>query len=169
MSNDAPENLLSGPLHFNAVVRPHRSLSRKGFVIVMSILAVVNFGAGIIFLYHGAWPVFGFCGLDVALVYWAFRANYRAGNAYETVQVSDDDLLIRRVDPRGRVEAQRLQPYWAQLELVEEHDGATHLFVRSHGKRVEVAAMLSPEERMSFMRAFSVALGATKTRSISQA
>lgn len=155
---------LQGPLHFNAVVTPHRSLSRKGFIIVMSILMILNFSAGFLFLSRGAWPIFGFCSMDVALVYWAFQANYRAARAHETVQLSDDELRICRIDQRGRVRRVSLQPYWARLELVEEPDGATHLFVRSHGRGYELAHMLSPSERAGFARALQSALDAMKSR-----
>ena len=131
----------------------------------MSILAAMNLSAGLIFLRQGAWPIFAFCGLDVAIVYWAFRSNYRAARAHETVQLSEDELLIRRVDQRGHVRHVSLQPYWAKLDMVEEHDGATHLFVRSHGRGYELAGMLSPGERASFARAFQNALDRLKTRS----
>lgn len=155
---------LSGPLHFNALVRPHRSLDRRGFLIVMGLLALMNFGAGAVFIALGAWPVFFFCGADVALVWWAFRANYRAARAHETVQVSDDTLLIRRVDQRGHVRAIRLQPYWLRVDMEEEPDGATHLFLRSHGKSYEVARALSPKERMSFAHALRLALTEMKSK-----
>ena len=162
-----PDQMLKDPLYFNAVVTPHRSLSRSGFVVVMSILAVMNFSAGLIFLRQGAWPIFAFCGLDVAIVYWAFRSNYRAARAHETVQLSEDELLIRRVDQYGHVRRVSLQPYWTRLDMVEEHDGATHLFVRSHGRGYELARMLSPGERASFARALQNALDTLKTRPLS--
>ncbi|MDO8290750.1 MAG: DUF2244 domain-containing protein [Parvibaculum sp.] len=155
---------LNGPLHFNALVRPHRSLSKRGFLIVMGILVAINFGAGAAFIALGAWPVFFYCGLDLALVWWAFRANYRAAAAHETVQVSDDLLLLRRVDQYGRVRAIRLQPYWLRVDMEEEPDGATHLYLRSHGKSYEVARELSPKERMSFAYALRLALIEMKSK-----
>ena len=66
------------PALFVARLTPHRSLSRAGFVLVMAVLGAISFAAGMVFLLIGAWPVFGFFGLDVLLVYCAFRANYRA-------------------------------------------------------------------------------------------
>jgi uncharacterized membrane protein len=153
-----PDAKLEGALHFNAVVTPHRSLGRKGFVILMSVLVAVNFAAGMIFLLKGAWPVFGFCGLDVALVWWAFKANYRAARAHETVQLSDDELLIRRVDQRGHARSFSFQPYWVRLELVENPDESTELYLRSHGKSLELARVLSPSERLEFARALQKAL-----------
>ncbi|MGB3809049.1 MAG: DUF2244 domain-containing protein [Parvibaculum sp.] len=160
--DQAPEGKLEGPLHFDAVVTPHRSLSRKGFLILMSILAAVNFVAGMIFLIEGAWPIVGFCIADVVLVYWAFRTNYRAARAYETVQLSDNELRIRRVDQRGHARSFSFQPYWVRLELVENPDESTNLFLRSHGRSFEIANVLSPPERRDFMRALRAALDKMK-------
>src|SRR5215475_7576317 len=83
------------PALFAARLTPHRSLSQAGFVLVMAVLGAVSFAAGIVFLLIGAWPVFGFFGLDVLLVYWAFRANYRAAAAYEDVVVTPSELRVR--------------------------------------------------------------------------
>src|SRR3546814_13652527 len=49
---------------FDAILTPHRSLSPTGFLVLMSLVALVGFGIGIAFLTIGAWPVFGFCGLE---------------------------------------------------------------------------------------------------------
>jgi uncharacterized membrane protein len=153
-----PNRKLEGPLHFNAVLTPYRSLSPKGFLILMSAVVAVNFAAGMIFLLKGAWPVFGFCGLDVALVYWAFRANYRAARAHETVQLTDEELLIRRVDQKGRARGWSFQPYWVRVELVEHPDESKDVYLVSHGKALEIAHDLSQPERLDFARALSRAL-----------
>ena len=65
------------PTIFSAMITPHRSLGRVGFLVLMAVFGAVSFVAGIAFLLMGAWPVFGFFGLDVVLLYWAFRLNYR--------------------------------------------------------------------------------------------
>ena len=84
---------------FDAVLTPHRSLGPKGFLIVMVGVSAISFAAGIAFLLKGAWPVFGFFGLDVLLVYLAFRANYRSARLYETVRLTEDAVEVRRVSP----------------------------------------------------------------------
>src|SRR6202167_1788489 len=73
---------------FSAVITPHRSLSQTGFLIFMLCLGGLSFISGVAFVLMGAWPVCGFFGLDVLLVYVAFRANYRSGRAYEEVTVT---------------------------------------------------------------------------------
>ncbi|MBX3494824.1 MAG: DUF2244 domain-containing protein [Parvibaculum sp.] len=159
----APAAPLAPPLHFNALLTPHRSLSRKGFFIVIGIVAAVNFTAGAFFMAKGAWPVLGFCGLEVLLVWWAFRANYRAARAHETVQLSDGELRVRRVDAKGRARAFSFQPYWVRLALKENPDKSTHLHLLSHGRTLEVASFLSAPERKDFARALEAALVEQRT------
>src|SRR5580693_5356740 len=91
------------PALFAARLTPHRSLSRAGFLLLMAVLGGVSFAAGMVFLMLGAWPVFGFFGLDVLLVYWAFRANYRAAAAHEEVTVTASELRVRQVSHRGKI------------------------------------------------------------------
>ena len=69
-----------------------------------------------VFLLAGAWPVFGFFGLDVLLVYWAFRLNYRSAKAYEQVTVTPSELTVRKVSHHGRVSEWTLNPLWVRLE-----------------------------------------------------
>src|SRR4051794_39322235 len=89
------------PMLFSALLTPHRSLSSVGFFVVMGLVAGVSFIGGVVFFLIGAWPVIGFFGLDVALVYWAFRANYLAAAAYEEVTVTPSELRGRQVSQRG--------------------------------------------------------------------
>src|SRR5580658_4766315 len=131
------------PALFAAVVTPHRSLSRTGFLIVMAAVGGISFVAGTVFLMLGAWPVFGFFGLDVLLVYLAFRANYRAAAAYEEVTVTACELRVRKVSHRGKVSEWTLNPLWVKLDReTHEEFGIEHLFLVSRGHRLPVASFL---------------------------
>src|ERR1044071_4427777 len=90
------------PTLFSAIITPHRSLNGTGFLIVMLLVSGFSFLAGMVFFLLGAWPVVGFLGLDVLMVYWAFRANYRAAAAFEEVTVTPSELRVRRVSHRGK-------------------------------------------------------------------
>ena len=68
-------------------VLPYRSLSKKGFRNLMFIVSLIFFLVGVFFWYIGAWPVFGFLGLDVLLLYYAFKINYKSGEIFETVKI----------------------------------------------------------------------------------
>jgi len=165
--NDPPANLsqksLGEPTIFSAVLTPHRSLGRKGFVVLMLVLGVCSFVTGMIFLLAGAWPVFGFCGLDVLLVYWAFRVSYRRAKAYEQVTVTPSELTVRQVSHQGRISEWTLNPLWVRLDrVVHEEFGIERLFLVSHGRRLAIAGFLGPQEKESFAHALSDALGEAK-------
>jgi uncharacterized membrane protein len=148
------------PAIFSAVVTPHRSLNHTGFVIVMAAVSAVSFAAGTVFLILGAWPVFGFFGLDVLLVYWAFRANYRAAAAYEEVTVTPSELRVRKVSHRGEASEWAFNPLWVRLERDHHEDfGLLGLFLVSREQRLPVAQVLSPQERESFATALAAAIG----------
>ena len=156
MGNDLPRE----PTLFSAILTPHRSLSATGFVIVMALVGGVSFFAGMAFLLMGAWPVFGFFGLDVLLVYVAFRAHYRAATAFEEISVTSSELRVRKVSHRGQASEWTLNPVWVRLEReVHEEFGIERLFLVSHGRRLPIAAFLGPQEKESFAAALAAALG----------
>jgi uncharacterized membrane protein len=148
------------PTLFSAIITPHRSLSARGFVAVMGVIGGMSFAGGMFFYLLGAWPVVGFLGLDVLLVYWAFRANYRAAAAFEQVVVTPSELRLRRVSHRGQVAEWTLNPVWTRLDReTNDEFGLLKLFLVSRGRRLAVAGFLSPKERESFAAALSAALG----------
>lgn len=151
------------PALFAAVVTPHRSLSSAGFLIVMAAVGGISFVAGTVFLMLGAWPVFGFFGLDVLLVYWAFRVNYRAAAAYEEVTVTASELRVRKVSHHGKVSEWTLNPLWVKLDReTHEEFGIERLFVVSRGRRLQIASFLGPREKESFAAALGTAIGEAK-------
>jgi len=151
------------PTIFSAVITPHRSLGRVGFLVLMGIFGAVSFIAGMAFLLDGAWPVFGFFGLDVALLYWAFRLNYRHADAYEEVKVTSSALTVRKVSHRGRVREWVLNPLWVKLDkVVHEEFGIERLFLVSRGQQLAIASFLSPHEKASFAQELAAALSEAK-------
>ena len=150
----------SEPTIFAATLTPYRSLGPRGFLILMGCLGGASFATGVVFILLGAWPVFGFFGLDVFLVYLAFRINYRAANAYEQVTVTASELTVRKVTPRGRVRQQwTANPLWVRLQQdIHEEFGVERLFLISRGERLPIAGFLGPEEKKSFAQALSRAL-----------
>ena len=151
------------PKLFSARLTPHRSLNRTGFLVLMILIGAVSFVAGIAFLLMGAWPVLGFFGLDVLVIYWAFRVNYRAAEAYEQVTVTPSELRVRKVTHRGKVSEWSLNPLWTRLDQEKHEDfGLMRLFLISHGKRLAVASFLGPDEKETFAAALSAAIGEAK-------
>jgi len=147
---------------FDAVLAPHRSLSPRGFVVMMALLAGISFISGVVFVLRGAWPVFGFFGLDVALVYIAFKANYRSGRARETLRLTDEDLTITRISAQGAEQVHRFEPHWLRVEMEEPAEHWTPLVLASHGTRLGIGAFLTMEERIALGTALRDALNARR-------
>ena len=63
-------DVIALPQDFQLVLRPNVSLSRDGFIILMVVFAAICLVAGGFFLAIGAWPVFGFFGLDILFSIW---------------------------------------------------------------------------------------------------
>jgi len=151
------------PEIFTALLTPHRSLNRTGFVVVMCFLSAVSFAAGIAFLIMGAWPVMGFFGLDVLAIYIAFKINFRRAKAYEEISVTPSELRLRRVSHRGHVMEWVFNPLWVRLDqIVHEEFGIERLYLVSKGRRVAVASFLGADEKASFAKALSAALAAAR-------
>ena len=143
---------------FSAVLTPHRSLGPKGFMVLMAAVCIVSFAAGLFFYLLGAWPVIGFVGLDVVLIYVAFQLNFRALKLYETVDLTQDALKVTRVAPCGRSQSWSFNPYWVRLSLEPRLGRSSELSLASHGKRLVFASFLSDAERENFASALSSAL-----------
>src|SRR5262249_40601051 len=145
---------------------PPRCLSRNGFLILMLVLGGISLATGMAFLLAGAWPVFGFCGLDVLLVYLAFQVSYRRAKAYEQVTVTPSELTVRQVSHYGRISEWTLNPLWVRLDrVVHAEFGIERLFLGAPGRRLALAGFLGPggqEEKASFALALSAALGEAK-------
>jgi len=138
---------LPEPVFFERVLWPHRSLPPRGFRLLMLGLGVMSFIAGISFVAAGAWPVCGFFGLDVALLYLAFRLSYRSARQRETLRLADGQFTVERVDIYGARRLWRFQPFWLKVVLEERRDESNRLLLASHGKSVVIGDFLAAPVR----------------------
>ena len=136
-----------GGLVFERVLLPHRSLPPRGFHAMMLVLGLVSLAVGIGFVSVGAWPVTGFFGLDVALIYLAFRLNYRSAKRSETLRLAGDAFTVERISVRGDRRVWRFQPFWLRVVLEERDADRNRLFVASHGRYLAVGDFLPPAAR----------------------
>ena len=153
MTNAAPQN-------FQATLRPYRSLGRTGFMVLMAVLIALNFAAGTTFYLMGAWPIAPFLGLDVALVWWAFRKNYSDALKEERIEVNEHELVLRRFDHDREGEELHFTRQWVRVELEEdlERELIGGLYLRFKGKRTEIGRFLPARERKEVASALRHAL-----------
>ena len=144
-------------LYFDAVLEPHHALSRSGFVVVILALGAISLAVGIFFLLMGAWPVFGFLGLDIFLLWLAIRLNASARKIIERIRVTADEVTVSRETPRG-AESWSFNPYWLNIALHESAGGKGEIRFSSHGFSLSVGAFLMPRERRALADALKQAL-----------
>src|SRR4030088_2296475 len=161
-SNDF-DPALDQPKLFSALLTPHRSLNRTGFLVLMTFVSAVSFAAGGAVWLMGARPVFGFFGLGVLVIYGACGINFRDAKATEEIAVTHSELRVRRVSHRGHVVEWVLNPLWVQLDQKTHAEfGIERLYLVSRGRRVSIASFLGPDEKASFAKALMAALQAAK-------
>ena len=150
----------TNPKTWRATLTPHRSLSPDGFVILMSVFAGFNFAYGLFFYLIGAWPVVGFMGLDVALIWWAFRANFADARRAEHIEITAEELVLRRLAESRPSQELRFARGWVRVELEEDRERELigPLYLRFGEKRTEIASFLGAQERLSFANALKAAL-----------
>lgn len=147
------------PLFLDLVLYPHRSLSRRGFWILMFSVAFASCIAGGIFVGMGAWPITGFFGLDILLLGWFFNRNYRDAKQYERVRLSQEQLTVRRVNAAGQAQGWAFEPYWLRVEMDDPPRPESQVTLATHGRRLTIASFLSPDERSDVAQAIRRALG----------
>jgi len=139
-------------IHFATSLSPHRSLSLEGFKWLMRAVIAANFVIGLPLFLLGAWPVFGFMGLDVLLLWFLFKRSYLDARRSETLVLTDREMIVDRVSPDGEREESRLDAYWLRIETGER------LVLASRGNRVVVGRFLSADERLHLAEQLKAAL-----------
>jgi uncharacterized membrane protein len=148
---------------FERVLLPHRSLPSRNFRLLMGLLGLISLAAGVGFVSIGAWPVIGFFGLDVALVYLAFRLNYRSARQSETLRLAGDAFTVERVGVRGERRIWQFQAFWLRVILEECPDSSNRLIVASHGRSLVIGDFVAPAIRRELAVTIRQALGRWRT------
>jgi uncharacterized membrane protein len=108
---------------------------------------LLSLAVGIGFVAVGAWPICGFFGLDVALLYLAFRISYRSARQRETLRLADDQFTVERIGIYGERRQWRFQPFWLRVVLEERPNQSNRLSLASHGKSLVIGDFLAPPLR----------------------
>jgi uncharacterized membrane protein len=145
---------------FAAVLRPHRSLGRRGIAVALVPVAVIGGIGALVFALAGAWPVSGFLGLDIVLLYGALRLSLNAAaRQEERIELDAAELVVRCRSGKRRAEF-RFNPYWVRLHHETEVEGRSRLVLASHGRRLVIGRFLSQPEREALWRRLDAALAA---------
>ena len=148
---------------YDVLLMPHRSMTRANVRILMLVFGAAGIFTSLPFVIMGAWPVAGFMGLDMAILYLAFRASFDAARAYEHILVTPLELLLAKVTAKGLRREFRFHPAWVRLDK-EEHEefGVTRLALRSRGLAIEVGGFLGADAKADLASDLNHALNRAK-------
>jgi uncharacterized membrane protein len=148
---------------FRARLVAHRSLSRRGRKVLVVFFALGSALASLPFFMMGAWPVVGFFGLDVALLWGALALNARGARAYEDVVVTPLEVRLAQISEKGGRRDWRFSTLWSRLRRRSDDEfGVLHLYLDHRGQSVEIARVLGPPEKEDFAQALTGALAEAK-------
>jgi uncharacterized membrane protein len=153
MTDTPPDSVI-----FATTVAPYRSLPPRSLNWIIAGLVAFGFCSGVGFVLAGAWPVTGFFGLDIALLYLAFRMSYRSARQRESLRLTQRVLDVERVSVHGERQRWQLEPTWLRVTLDENVQGRGRLLLSSHGKTVGLGAFLGAEERRRLAEDLKAAL-----------
>ena len=144
---------------FSARLTPHRSLGKRGLRLVIAVAVIGASIPGMIFITFGAWPIVGFLGLDVALIWWALAASARDGKRYEQITLWPDQLEFKQVDGAGKETLTRFEPNGVKLVVDRDfNERTTGLHLRTPERDLAVGTFLNGDEKSSFAKALGTAL-----------
>ncbi|MEM7568694.1 MAG: DUF2244 domain-containing protein [Pseudomonadota bacterium] len=135
------------PSFLDVSLRPNRSLTPTGFAWLMGTLGLISAVAGVWFVLKGAWPIMGFFGLDMALLYWAFKVSYRRGELTERIRIDDSAMTVQRMAPGRQDKHWSFHPSWVRVDMQRPDEHSAQLHLRQQGQDLEIGAFLPPKER----------------------
>ena len=143
---------------YRITLYPYRSLNKTGFFLLMFVLGLFSFIAGIMFMLKGAWPVFGFFGLDVLLVYIFFKINFKSGKKKEIIILTKNQLIVEFYNSKNVFKTYKLDPNWLKINLTKIKNETTKLQISSKNKSIVVGSFLRYQEKAEVLRSLQKAL-----------
>lgn len=146
------------PLLFEAVIAPHRSLSRRGLIILLSVIAGLCGLTMLRFWVLGAWPVVAFSLVEVGIAAGLLILNARQARGSELVMLTENCVRVVRTDSRGRQQRRLLSAAWLNVVLVESPGRIPRLLLSARDAREEIGAVLGEAEKRDLATALLSAL-----------
>ena len=145
---------------FQMELRPNRSSTPEAIRKLTLVLCVALIPAGLIFVYVGAWPIFGFLGLELVALVSLLNYHHKRSYIIERISITDKNLKVERIDPWGRRYKWSFQRHWLQVNVGGNGERSCTLELRSHGRALVIGAFLNPGERHEIARLLRDALNA---------
>ena len=144
---------MDGLVYMDAVITPNRSLSQRGFVVLICVVTFFNCAAAAVFLAMGATLVPLFLGLDLLAIIAAFLASYAAAKRIERVMVTSREVRVVYETPKSREVIWESPTAFTRVALeLDQDEEIQAVRLAMSGRHASVAMALSPHERAEFAR-----------------
>ncbi|MBV8524338.1 MAG: DUF2244 domain-containing protein [Acetobacteraceae bacterium] len=143
---------------FEAVIVPHRSLSRRGMRLLVAAIVTGSSVNAIRFWFWGAWPVVPFTLAGVVLALFLLQLNARRARSSETLRLSDHEFRVIRIEPNGRREERTLPAGWLRVDLQDSPGRVPRLWICDRNLCEEVGRALGEEEKRDLASALREAV-----------
>lgn len=153
---------MDGLLYMDAVITPHRSLTQRGFVVLISVVTALNCISAAVFIAMGATLVPVFLGLDLFAIVIAFLVSFNAAKRVQRVRVTSAEVRVTSETAQGATLVWESPTAFTRVALETEDDRAVELKLALSGKEAPIAQALSPPERAEFARALQDAIRAAR-------
>lgn len=139
------------PQRWHLRLWPHNALKPRGFAAVMAISAALLalpllavLGSAVL------WGLLPFALLALFGLWTAIRRNWRDRAILEEIDLSPDEVRLRRIEPQGRMREWHAHSRWVRLHLTPRGGPVENYLTLTGGTRpVELGAFLTPEERIA--------------------
>ena len=144
---------------FETCVQPVKSLSNVGFVWLFVIIAA-GFSLPLLSLLGtlALWMLLPHLLLALGLMWYFIRRNDRDREIYEHIRLWPDLLAVHRHNPRSPDQYWHANPYWVRLKLRDTRTHEHYLTMSGGEREIELAAFLSPKERVALKQTIENAL-----------
>ncbi len=143
------------------VIRPNLSLSRRGNQLFFLTLFCVSFLIAAAFAWFGLWMVLPFAGLEMLCLGAALYYCVRRLSRRETVVVEGDEVRVS-VGHEKPEKSCTFKRAWASVVMAPPRfqGEPKSLWIRSHGRQVEIGSFLSENDKWNLARALERAIAA---------
>ena len=131
------------------VIRPNAAPSLRSVVTGFLVVSIPILVQGVALTVIGLWPTLLYAMAVVLTLGFCMRLGYRYTQQREVVVVCGDQVAVEK----GHLDLEERHEFprgWARVVLTQEPclaGSISHLFIRSHGRQVEVGKFLDDRER----------------------
>jgi uncharacterized membrane protein len=149
---------MASPVYMDAVITPHRSLSERGFIVLIAVVTLANSCSAAVFVAMGATLVPIFLAIDVLAVIVAFMVSFSAARRVERVQVTARDIRVTHEAPNWSKIVWESPTAFTRVSVEKEEQRTVGLRLALSGREWPLAQALSPRERGEFAEALQQAI-----------